>query len=150
MIVTLPLTNYTDKLCFIDYEDLERCLKHKWCFSGSQIMSNIEGKTITLSRFITGKQWIDHKDRNIFHNCKRNFRKITMQQNMFNKSKHNNCTSKFKGVNWSRKRNKWEAYICVNYIRKGLGRFNSEIEAAEAYNKAALEHFGEFAVLNTF
>jgi hypothetical protein len=56
-------------------------------------------------------------------------------------------TSKFKGVCWDT-RGKWRARITQSKKNKHLGYFTDEIEAAKAYNKAALKHFGEFAYLN--
>jgi hypothetical protein len=57
-------------------------------------------------------------------------------------------SSSFKGVSWDSRNKKWKAQICVDYKATNLGRFLSEKEAAQAYNLAAIEFFGEFAWLN--
>lgn len=38
--------------------------------------------------------------------------------------------------------------IQKNGVRSSLGRFTDEKSAARAYNEAAIEMFGEFALLN--
>jgi hypothetical protein len=58
------------------------------------------------------------------------------------------CTSRFKGVCWDRRRGKWVAYIKKDQVSRYLGRFSDEIAAAEAYDEAARELFGEHARLN--
>ena len=60
----------------------------------------------------------------------------------------NRGKSQYKGVAWDANRNKWLASICVNGKSKHIGRFNSEQEAALAYNLKASELFGDFATLN--
>ena len=42
----------------------------------------------------------------------------------------------------------WRARIKVNRRERGLGLFRNEVDAAIAYNEAAIVAFGEFAVLN--
>jgi hypothetical protein len=61
---------------------------------------------------------------------------------------HAPCTSRFKGVCWNRKNEKWMAYIKKDQVSRTLGHFDDEIEAAEARDKAARELFGEHASLN--
>ena len=73
----------------------------------------------------------------------------TASQNGANASKWKKQTSsKYKGVHWNAKTNKWRVKIGVNRKRIHLGYFATEIEAATAYNKAAIEYFGEFAKIN--
>lgn len=57
-------------------------------------------------------------------------------------------TSGYRGVSWSKKLRKWQAYININNKPKHLGFFSCRIEAALAYDSAAREHFGEFAYQN--
>lgn len=89
----------------------------------------------------------DHKDQNTLNNVRSNLRS-TISGNNQNSKKHQrgNITSRFKGV-WMCK-GKWISQIGVNYKRIHLGTFESEAEAAKAYNTAAKIHHGEFACLN--
>jgi hypothetical protein len=84
-----------------------------------------------------------------------NLRLATGSENQANSKKRNNivnkqCSSKFKGVHWHKKTQKWRAQIQNQHKKMHLGVFANETEAAVAYNKAATEYFGEFAKLNTF
>ena len=55
-------------------------------------------------------------------------------------------SSRYKGVRWDW--GGWRASITVNQREEPLGRYRSEEEAAEAYNRRAVEVFGDHALLN--
>ncbi len=107
---------------------------------------------VHLHRLIANAQpdeIIDHADRDPL-NCRRsNLRRITPQQNCFNRSPNRKLgTSKYKGVFFCRHVGRFRAQIAFNRKRIHLGSFVSEEDAARAYNAKAKELFGEFAYLN--
>ncbi|MBN2130267.1 MAG: HNH endonuclease, partial [Sedimentisphaerales bacterium] len=91
---------------------------------------------------------VDHIDGNSLDNRRRNMRNCTNQQNMQNLAKSPRASGRFKGVYYDKRRRTWYARICHNGKSIHLGTFGTEIEAARAYDKAAMELFGEFACLN--
>jgi len=104
-------------------------------------------KTILMHRQIVNAsefQDVDHKNRNTLDNRRENLRECSRSQNMANMKSVANTTSTYKGVQFQPERNKWRARIGT----KHLGRFNTGIEAALAYDRAAIIKYGEFARLN--
>jgi hypothetical protein len=90
----------------------------------------------------------DHKDRNGLNNLRNNLRPATRRQNEANKGLQVNNTSGFRGVGFFKRASKWRAQISVNSKLRHLGFFDDPIEAAKAYDRAALAEFAEFAFLN--
>ena len=94
---------------------------------------------------------IDHINRDSADNRKANLRQATHGQNQANKAKnHVNPSSRYKGVSLTKGvcKRKWRARIQVNRRMIPIGSFESEIDAAKAYDKAAKKYFGEFAYVN--
>lgn len=91
---------------------------------------------------------VDHIDGDGLNNQKSNLRICNTSQNTANQKKRKNTTSLFKGVCWHKRDNVWRAKLVKNNLKVLDKGFRDEVEAAKAYDNAALEHFGEFAVLN--
>jgi hypothetical protein len=89
---------------------------------------------------------VDHINHNGIDNRRSNIRIATARQNRQNTSLQNSNTSGYKGVN--RDGNKWRATIRAEGKRINLGRFKEKIDAAIAYNKAAIKYHKEFAYIN--
>lgn len=100
---------------------------------------------IYVHQVVTGYKLVDHIDGDGLNNQEVNLRKATTSQNLMNKRKQLGA-SIFKGV--TRNRNKWKSVIETKGQQSYLGVFDTEEEAALAYNKAARELFGQFAKLN--
>ena len=90
----------------------------------------------------------DHANHNGLDNRRRNLRQCTSQQNNCNRRLRVNNRSGFKGVSWVKGLQKWAARICKEGQDMWLGVFPTAEEAALVYDSAAIEFFGEFAVLN--
>jgi hypothetical protein len=84
---------------------------------------------------------LDHTNGDRSDNRLYNLRAATSQQNNFNcKSKRNGL----KGASFYKRKNKWQSQIRINGKSKHLGFFDTEIEAHEAYCRAAKKLHGEF------
>ncbi|QSO54184.1 hypothetical protein JZ785_10650 [Alicyclobacillus curvatus] len=55
---------------------------------------------------------------------------------------------KLRGAYWKKDKHKWRAQIKVDRKCIFLGYYKTEEEAAQAYDKAAVKHFGRRAILN--
>lgn len=88
---------------------------------------------------------IDHINGDKTDNRIANLRLATRSQNGANRDANKNNTSGVKGVYWARREQKWAANIKVNGKKKHIGYFRNINEAAAAYERAAIEYFGEFA-----
>lgn len=130
-----------------DEEDAEMLAKHSWRISvdGYVVARRVSPK-VSMHRLVAGAQAgqiVDHIDRNRLNNTRANLRIVTAAQSAANRGKSSGSASRFKGVN--RHPDGWQVYLKHAYI----GLFHSEVEAAIAYNVAALRVYGaEFAVLN--
>jgi hypothetical protein len=84
---------------------------------------------------------VDHINRNKEDNCVQNLRWCTEAGNLKNLSKRKNPTSsKYMGVSWCNTKKRWRASVQINGKRKSIGYYQSELDAAENFNRVAHEH----------
>jgi hypothetical protein len=88
---------------------------------------------------------LDHKNTIKHDNSWSNLRKANDVQNQANRGAPTNNTSGFKGVHWHKPQKEWHARITDKGRRIHLGSFDDPIKAHEAYKKAAIDLWGEFA-----
>lgn len=91
------------------------------------------------------KNQIDHIDGDRSNNRIENLREATNQENRINTGKRSNNKSGYKGVWWSKQKNRWVSEVKKGRIRKHLGYFVCPYAAHEAYKAASEELHGEFA-----
>jgi len=153
-MVEIPLTR--GKVAIIDDEDYELVSQYKW-----YAMKMGNGKLYAASKFNRRVVYmhrllmlhsiveVDHINGLTLDNRRLNLRVVTRSQNSMNKQKQLNSTSKYKGVCWHSRDRRWQARITLDNKTRSLGYFSTEEEAAQAYNLAASNLFGEYAKLNS-
>jgi len=108
---------------------------------------------IPMHRLLLGvtdpKIHVDHKNHKGLDNQRDNLRLCTPATNNYNRRKILSTGSQFKGVRKNHRGGKWRAYIYHKTKFIGLGSYPTEVEAAEAYNAAAIRIHGEFSFLNS-
>lgn len=117
----------------------------------THIRSESGFKQVYLHRFLLDPpkgMYIDHIDSNGLNNTRTNIRICTPSENSKNARKLSEKSSIYKGVSkWTRVK-RYAARIRYNGRDQWLGFFDTERDAALAYNSAAIQYYGEFARLN--
>jgi len=117
----------------------------------------VDGKYYYIHRLVwfllTNKEipedlYIDHIDGNRQNNHIENLRLATALENQYNKQRQNSGTSTYKGVWFDSVKDCWKASIRFKDKRHYIGQFETELEAALAYDRLAIEIQGKFAKLN--
>jgi hypothetical protein len=147
------------RLVLVDSGDWDLMMQHRWHVAepprnghpyGPYASTNLNlgggrFRTVLMHQLLTGWPLTDHIDGNGLNNQRSNLRLATNSQNLCNSGSRGG-SSPFKGV--SRQNRKWRAVIEVGGTRTHLGYFDDEVEAARAYDAAALRLHGDFARLN--
>jgi hypothetical protein len=147
----------------LDEGDYYRLRNYKWIVYGSgksgENLYAVRFKLVSPKKTImtsmhreimkpTDDRFVDHKNCDSLDNRRENLRFATRAENIRNRRKRKNTTSRFIGVNFYKPKGNWESRIMYQEKRIRLGRFDSETDAALAYDEAAKKYFGEFARLN--
>ncbi len=151
-------------VALVDDADYERVSAFKWnvlVVRGKVYVRRHEHgphhnrKVLYLHREILGvtdpRVKVDHRYGDGLDNRRENIRVCSSSQNQMNQKKRSDgLSSQFKGVTArSGKRGvRFQATIKIKGRTNHLGCFGTEIGAALAYDAAAREHFGEFALCN--
>lgn len=159
MTKRIPLTQ--GKFSIVDDEDYEFLMQWKWHINSNGYAVRrpyIKGSgrdkqkclTIRMHRLLGNTPDgldTDHINGDRLDNRKSNIRICTRSQNLVNKKIKKKFSSIYRGVNLH-KSGKWLSKIHFNRRFKYLGYFDTQEEAALAYNSAAKIIHGEYAVLN--
>lgn len=151
-------------VALVDDEDFEELSKRKWQANVAArtvyaITNNWDKKLkrtfgISMHRMIMGNpvgMQVDHINHNGLDNRKANLRVCSTSQNKMNTHKTKQNKYGFKGVALIGGHNRTKPYRAQ--LRFGpkhysLGAYSTPEEAARAYDKKAMELFGEYACLN--
>lgn len=159
-----PLSN--GYVALVDNRDFKLVSRFRWHgrkslnrpsarrYAQANVKINGRWTTIQMHRLITGwSMKVDHRNGDGLDNRRKNLRPATNSANSGNRIKDATAkTSRYKGVSWSSREGRWQAYIwitsCPKHYNKFLGYFDIESDAARAYDAAARAKFGGFSCVN--
>ncbi len=153
----IPLTK--GYVALVDDEDFDLVSRFTWharedhrtVYAGTRMPKDGRLVFMRMHRLILNApsdMQVDHINHNGLDNTRANLRVCTHAQNQHNLSFKSNNSSGYKGVDWKKDKRKWRAKISLGGNPKHIGYFACPIEAAQAYDRKALELFGDFAALN--
>jgi hypothetical protein len=136
---------------YVDAADFEWLNKYHWRLENGYAARYEKGKVVFMHRQILKppkSKLVDHSDGNQINNCRTNIRPATRTQNRGNQRKCYHGASRFKGAFYNRDARKWFTRCTYAGENHCSAYFDTDEEAARAYDHMAVAWFGEFARLN--
>jgi hypothetical protein len=137
--------------CIVDDNKWHHLMLKSWHLDNNIPISVIDGKKVQMRQYILETtNHVRNKNNNTFDNRIDNLIKINDANALQHRSKAVNKTSQYKGVSFDSKAKKkqWMAKIRKDGVTHLHKRYETEVEAARAYNEKAKELYGENAMLN--
>lgn len=145
----------TGGFTLIDVADYDKASRFNWWMSPTGYIEKGKSKVCkiaTLHKLLMSPQkgmFCDHINGCRSDNRRSNLRVVTPQENAINRGKNLTSLSKYKGVAYDKRFNgRWFARITKNSKTYHIGMFDTELEAARAYNAVAPSFHGAFVRLN--
>lgn len=124
----------------VDDCDYEYLSQWKWYLSNGYAISGPGRKKMhRLVMDAKDGELVDHINRDKLNNTRANLRIVNKEENIHNQKKRTNTKNNYKGVQYVKKLNIWQSRCRIYKNDYFLGYFRSEIAAAYAYNKKAIE-----------
>ena len=148
------------QVALVDADDYDRLQSMPWhashrgmgkYYARSTLRENGRKRTVRMHRVILGAPHgyeVDHVNGDSLDNRKANLRLVTKAQNVHNSDKPSTSLQRFKGVRPRKNASAWEARMSQNGKTVTIGHFDTEQEAAAAYDSAVLAVRGSYARTN--
>ncbi len=161
----VPIRSHLHEMeAIVDAVDLPKVQGHAWNWEpgdkykkGYVILASVDQPNTQLKRIILGLETtelrITHANGDAL-DCRRKNLVVETAEEVVRRARKKGIvngrqyTSQYKGVCWCEERGVWLAQIRRGDLYRHIGRFDEEEDAAEAYDKAARELFGDHASLN--
>lgn len=150
-VAYLMLANRSGEIvgeAMIDAGDLDLARKYRWSLDGSGYVTSTSSPHGVVSKQLLHRhilgcvkgdgKVVDHINRNKLDNRRANLRIGDNALNAGNRDRK--ASSQYPGVTWSKGTGRWLAQGTINGQHHFLGRYDSEIEAAQVYLKWRERH----------
>ena len=154
----IPLTQ--GKVAIVDAADYDWLMQWKWRAATNKSGNKYAVRTKWNKGSKRTTEWMhrlvnntpegfetDHINHDGLNNTRANLRTASRSENRHNRPVRPNVSG-YKGVSWHKKSEKWYGRIVANRKVISTGYYKEAIDAAKAYNAAAIKYHGEFACLN--
>lgn len=156
---TIPLTRgYFAKVDDEDYMELAKArwyadIKGNGVYAKRRVSVDGRSRIVGMHRFLMGYPvglQVDHINGDTLDNRKSNLRVCTNSENSRNRNKSSSNKSGYKGVYWSKQKNKWSVEVIKDYKKHYGGSFDNLKDAVISYNNLSAKLFGEFFRPNVY
>jgi AP2-like factor (euAP2 lineage) len=140
-------------VALVSEEDYELVSQYNWHQNkAGYARGRVEDKVVLMHRFIMNaekEQIVDHKKGNRLDNTRENLRFLTNNQNSGNKKlDKSNMSSIYKGVYYDKPTKKYASSIQYESKKHFLGRFDTQEQAAEAWDMHVIHNKLDHYTLN--